>query len=279
MIFTIYKRALAVLMKKPLALWGVSLLHVILSSVVTAMFGVIPGLALGINLLLSTSMTMIFLHGYRGEGAHVVNLFDCFKDGATAKRVLAGMLWMLLWIFLWSLIPFVGPIIAIIRVYEYRLTPYILVTEPEISATEAIKESSKRTHGWKGKMFLSDILLPLIVGFITLILTLLSLIPFIGVLFGLILFIFIVCCCALYPLYFGLIQAAYYDEITNPRGPDPRRPRYAPNGAITGGSFCPHCGAPLPPNSNFCTNCGQRLGYFHLHKTPRFLRGVFIVAF
>ena len=33
------------------------------------------------------------------------DLFDCFRDWQTIKRVLAGMGWMILWIFLWSLIP------------------------------------------------------------------------------------------------------------------------------------------------------------------------------
>ena len=152
MILTIYKRALTVLMKKPFTLWGISLLEVLLSGVVSVLFGAIYGLALGINLLLDTSMIMIFLHGYRGDGVACVQLFDCFKDGATAKRVLGGMAWMKLWIFLWSLIPIAGIVFFFVKSYEYRLTPYILVTEPEISATEAIKESSKRTKGYKGKM-------------------------------------------------------------------------------------------------------------------------------
>lgn len=253
MIFTIYKRALAVLLKKPLALWGISLLEMLLTAVVSVLFGVIPGLALGINLLLDTSMTMIFLHGYRGDGVKSVQLFDCFKDGATAKRVLGGMLWMKLWIFLWSLIPIVGPIFAIIRTYEYRLTPYILVTEPEISATEAMKVSSQRTRGYKLKMWGADILLVVIVFAGELVLGLLAAIPYIGILFGLVLFVFSVCWAALSPLYTGLIQAAFYEEIKNPTYV---APVYTVPGAT---SFCPHCGSPLPPSSKFCANCGSKL--------------------
>lgn len=253
MIFTIYKRALAVLLKKPLALWGISLLEMLLTAVVSVLFGVIPGLALGINLLLDTSMTMIFLHGYRGDGVKSVQLFDCFKDGATAKRVLGGMLWMKLWIFLWSLIPIVGPIFAIIRTYEYRLTPYILVTEPEISATEAMKVSSQRTRGYKLKMWGADILLVVIVFAVELVLGLLAAIPYIGILFGLVLFVFSVCWAALSPLYTGLIQAAFYEEIKNPTYV---APVYTVPGAT---SFCPHCGSPLPPSSKFCANCGSKL--------------------
>ena len=227
MIFTIYKRALAVLMKKPFTLWGISLLEVLLTAVVSVLFGAIYGLALGINMLLDTSMIMIFLHGYRGDDVACVQLFDCFKDGATAKRVLGGMAWMKLWIFLWGLIPIVGPIFTIIRTYEYRLTPYILVTEPEISATEAIKESSKRTRGYKFKMWAADILLPVIVVLIILVLTLLGQIPYIGGLFLFVLVIFVLCYAALSPLYSGLIQAAFYEEITNPTYVAPVRiPQY-----------------------------------------------------
>ena len=227
MIFTIYKRALAVLMKKPFTLWGISLLEVLLTAVVSVLFGAIYGLALGINMLLDTSMIMIFLHGYRGDDVACVQLFDCFKDGATAKRVLGGMAWMKLWIFLWGLIPIVGPIFTIIRTYEYRLTPYILVTEPEISATEAIKESSKRTRGYKFKMWAADILLPVIVVLIILVLTLLGQIPYIGGLFLFVLVIFVLCYAALSPLYSGLIQAAFYEEIKNPTYVAPVRiPQY-----------------------------------------------------
>ena len=101
---------------------------------------------------------MIYLSGYRGENVQVVQLFSCFKDWQTAKRVILGMGWMALWIFLWALIPIVGPIFAIIRSYQYRLTPYILITEPEVSITDAIKESTKRTEGYKLKMWLAEVL-------------------------------------------------------------------------------------------------------------------------
>lgn len=281
MILTIYKRALGVLLRKPFALWGISLLKFLLVFVLCIFFLGVPGVGIAINILIGTAMTMIFLRGYRGEEVHTAQLFDCFKDGATAKRVLGGMLWVKLWIFLWSLIPIVGIVFNIVKTYEYRLTPYILVTEPEISATEAMKESSKRTKGYKGKMFGADILIPVIVALIQLILGLFAKIPFIGSLFNLILIIFTICWTILSPLYTGLVQAAFYEEIKNPtipaysprprynRDPYARDPYAAPQDpyAIPGGyqepqagTHCPHCGAPLPPNSVFCTNCGTRLG-------------------
>lgn len=99
MIMMIYKRALAVLMRKPIKLWGISLLACFLTPVLTGLCGVaIPGLGLAISLLLSTSMLMVYLHGYRGEDVQVLQLFDCFKDWATVKRVVLGLAWMYLWV-------------------------------------------------------------------------------------------------------------------------------------------------------------------------------------
>ena len=186
MLMTIYKRAFSVLMKKPLKLWGISLLAIVLSSVLSALCGVaIPVLGLAVSLLISTSMTIIFLKGYRGEEVEVTQLFACFKDWNTIKRVTLGLGWMLLWIFLWSLIPIVGPIFALIRTYEYRLTPYILVYEPEVPITEAIKISAQKTKGYKLQMWLADFVWGLVFGAAVLVLSLLALIPVLGILFAL----------------------------------------------------------------------------------------------
>ncbi|MBO4854521.1 MAG: hypothetical protein J5482_05235 [Oscillospiraceae bacterium] len=213
MIMAIYKKALAVLMKKPLRLWGISLLSILLASVASVLFGVIPGVALAIGLLLDTSMTMIYLHGYRGEEVSTVNLFDCFRDWTTVKRVLCGMGWMWLWIFLWSLIPVVGWIFGIIRIYEYRLTPYILMQEPDAKPTDAIKVSKERTRGWKGKMFGADILVIVLFYAAFLVLSLFSRIPYIGVLFALVMFVGGICFAVLLPLFQGLVRSAFYEEI------------------------------------------------------------------
>lgn len=248
MLKTIFKRALAVIMKKPLALWGISLLCTALTGITGALCGAVPVLAIAINMLLTTSMTMVYLHGYRGEGVKTVNLFDCFADWATIKRVLCGMSWMALWVFLWALIPIVGPIFAIIRTYEYRLVPYILVTEPEVSPTEAIKVSKKRTNGYKGKMFLAELLTGLVIFFGLLILGLLTAIPYIGILFGIVTFVVTIAVVALTPLFLGLVQAAFYEEISHPTMAHEAT-----------ASFCPACGAAVVPGTGFCTSCGNKL--------------------
>ena len=214
MIMAIYKKALEVLMKKPIKLWGISLLFEFLVCVGSALCGIaIPIFGIAVTLLLSTSMTLIFLHGYRGEEVKAVNLFDCFKDWQTIKRVLCGMGWMLLWIFLWSLIPIVGWIFGLIRTYEYRLTPYILMMEPDVKPTEAIKLSKERTKGWKSKMFWADILVFVFFFVAVLILGLLSRIPYAGILFMIILVVFYIVFMLLITLFLGLVQAAFYEEI------------------------------------------------------------------
>lgn len=275
MIMTIYKRALAVLMKKPIKLWGISLLSAFLIPVLTGLCGVaIPGLGLAISLLLSTSMLMVYLHGYRGEDVQVLQLFDCFKDWATVKRVVLGLAWMYLWVALWGLIPIAGPVFAIIRMYEYRLTPYILITEPDVALTDAIKISKERTNGYKGKMFGADILPVVAIMVAFLILGLLSSIPVVGVLFGIITFLAYIAVLVLLPLFMGLVQAAFYEEITNPTVPQapvynaiPQAPVYAvpaPQAPVNDAApqapkaFCPECGAAYPSEAaRFCIGCGK----------------------
>lgn len=240
MLKTIYGRAFKVLMQKPLKLWGISLLSGVLSTVLSVLCGVaIPGLGLAVSLLLGTSMTMIYLKGYRGENVETTQLFSCFKDWKTIKRVVLGLAWMNLWIFLWALIPIVGPIFALVRAYEYRLTPYILVTEPDVSITDAIKASSARTQGYKLQMWLADIVYVLLFFVATLLLGLLSAIPILGVLFTVVLVVLSIGYAVLAPLFGGLVQAAFYEEIS------------------AGNKTCGNCGAKLPSGVAFCPTCGK----------------------
>lgn len=161
---TIYSRAFAVLRKKPFLLWGISLLAMLLSALSVPLLGVIPAASIAVSMLLQTAMTLIYLRGYRGEEIAGTQLFDTFKDWKTVKRVLCGMGWASLWIFLWSLIPVAGIVFGTIRAYEYRLTPYILMHEPDVPITEAIKVSREKTRGYKAKMFGADILYVVVIA-------------------------------------------------------------------------------------------------------------------
>ena len=241
MMMTIYGRALKVLLKKPFKLWGLSLLAIALSGALSALCGfAVPILGIAVGLLISTAMTIIFLRGYRGEDVDVLQLFACFKDWATAKRVLLGLGWMYLWIFRGSLIPIVGPIFALIRVYEYRLTPYILVFEPEVPITEAIKVSSQKTMGYKLQMWLADFVYAALFGIAVLVLTLFSMIPVLGLLFALVLVVLYIAFIVLAPLFAGLVQAAFYEEINS-----------------VAVAYCSGCGFKLTEKVDTCPNCGR----------------------
>ena len=220
MILSIYRKVLAVISKKPFRLLGVAWLSSLLSLIFSILFGAVLGVALAINLAISTSLTIVFLRGYRGIAPRAVDLFYCLKDWQTAKRVICGMSWQMLWLFLWALIPFVGWIIAVIKAYSWRLTPYILVNEPNVPATEAIRVSAQRTYGYRGAMFGADILVFAIIFVVSLVLSLLANVPYIGGTFLLLFLLFSFISVLLTPLFVGLVQAAFYEEIMAKPSPE-----------------------------------------------------------
>ena len=226
MVSSIYKKTFSVLMKRPFRLWGISLLAEFLCLVAYAGFIGVPAAAFCAALLLSASMAMIFLNSYRtGLEPKTTYLFASFKKDRIL-RVLGGMAWMQLWIFLWSLIPIVGIVFGIIRMYEYRFVPYILMTRDDVKPTDAIKISKQETMGYKGKMFGADILLGAVYLGAFLVFTLLGEIPHLGVLFRILWVLIAIAYVLLAPLFSGIMQAAFYVEIQNRRaaGPQPSAP-------------------------------------------------------
>lgn len=226
MVSSIYKKTFSVLMKRPFRLWGISLLAEFLCLVAYAGFIGVPAAAFCAALLLSASMSMIFLNSYRtGLEPKTTYLFASFKKDRIL-RVLGGMAWMQLWIFLWSLIPIVGIVFGIIRMYEYRFVPYILMTRDDVKPTDAIKISKQETMGYKGKMFGADILLGAVYLGAFLVFALLGQIPYLGVLFRILWVLIAIAYGLLAPLFSGIMQAAFYVEIQNRRaaGPQPSAP-------------------------------------------------------
>lgn len=237
----IYGSVFKVIANKPVKLWGISLLSLLLSSIISGICGAaVPVIGAMLGLLISTAMTIIFLKGFRGEEIDTTMLFMCFRDWNTIKRVLLGLGWMYLWVLIWGLIPVVGPIFAIIRTYEYRLTPYILIFEPEVSVTDAIKVSREKTEGYKLQMWLADFVFTLVIFVAFILLCLFAAIPFIGFIFALSLFALVICTIIFSPLFLGLVQAAFYEEITG-----------------TNARFCPNCAERLADGDAFCHKCGQ----------------------
>ncbi|MGM9558401.1 MAG: zinc-ribbon domain-containing protein [Oscillospiraceae bacterium] len=290
MILSIYKKAFAVLMKRPIRLWGVSLLCMVLAALAGIGFAGIPAIAFIIAVALEASMAMIYLNSYRtGLAPKTEYLFSTFhKD--RFLRVVGGMAWMYLWVFLWSLIPIVGIVFGVVRAYEYRFTPYILMTREDVKPTEAIRISKKETMGYKGKMFGADIFATLAYLLVTLVLSAFGAIPYIGVLFVIVNVLLGIAWGLLSPLFFGIVAAAFYVEIHShpaqsgapapaaPVTPAPvldapaAEPGAAPAPAVEPGPAAgpapearvepetpaaPEAEAPsVPPQPAFCTNCG-----------------------
>ena len=206
-----YQMALGVISKKPFRLWGLSLMSGLLT-ILAWLFGVLPIISLPIVFALEVGMKAIYLDGIRGKEVNSDQLFLGFKG---FFRFAGGMGWMYLWILIWGLIPIVGIIFAIIKTYSYRFVPYILLSDPEVSATEALRRSMRETKGMRGKMFGADILIAAGVFVVTLILSLLSSVRYVGVLFLIVQVLFTVAVCIFIPLFQGLVGAAFYDRKPN----------------------------------------------------------------
>ena len=212
MVTSIYKKAFAVLRQKPVTLWGISLLCGLLELLAFIGFGAVPVGAFIVAWALEAGMAMIYLNSYRtGLKPKSTYLFAAFKKDRF-WRVVGGLAWMELWIFLWALIPIVGIVFAVIRAYEYRFTPYILMTRDDVKATDAIKLSKQETMGYKGKMFWADMLIVLLYLPAALVLLIFSLIPFIGVLFRVVNTLLSIAFSLFAPLFLGIVQAAFYVE-------------------------------------------------------------------
>ena len=226
MISNLYQKTFSVLMKRPLRLWGITLLSSVLLVVVHIGFIGIPAVGFCALLLLEASMSMIYLNSYRtGLEPKTSYLLAAFRKDRI-WRVLGGMAWMYLWIFLWFLIPVVGFVFAAIRAYEYRFVPYILMTRDDVRPTEALKVSKEETMGYKGKMFGADLLLEGAYFVVILLLSLLSRIPYVGIVFTILRIVLTVAFGVLAPLFLGILHAAFYVEIQNRRaaGPQPSAP-------------------------------------------------------
>ncbi len=234
MVMHAYKRALAVLMRKPFVLWGLSLMSGLLTILISVSCALLPIVSVPVTLTLSAGMALIYLDGLRGKNVNSDQLFAGFKKFA---HVAGGMAWMELWVFIWSLIPIVGPIIGIVKAYSYAFTPYILMTRPGVSATEALRISMRETYGKKGSMFLADLLFVVAVFIIVLVLALIGIIPILGTL---ILLLGVLILVAFSPLVKGLVSAYFYESrhaappvysnAPYPSGSAPQRPVYPNQG-------------------------------------------------
>lgn len=209
-----YKKASSVIVKKPVMLWGLSLLSSLISFFAGIMFLGIPALGMAISFVITCGMSKVYIDGLYGKQVNSDQLFAGF-DRNFLRRA-GGMAWMILWVVIWCLIPIAGPIIAIVKAYSYKFVPYILMTKPEVTATQALKLSMQMTQGKKGQMFLADLCFFGGYFILTLLLGLFSAIPFIGILFRLISAIVIIAFALFSGIFSGLYGAAFYVDAETP---------------------------------------------------------------
>ena len=207
-IIDFYRKAFAVLAKKPIKLWGLSLLYLLIAAIISSLGSLVPLISLPIVLLLSLGFTGVLLDGYHGKEVRSEQLFQAFKKTEVVRNG-AGMCWMELWTLIWSFVP----VMNIIKFYSYSFTPYILLTDKEISATEALRKSMRMTDGYKGKMFGADILI--VVAFIlaVIVLGLLGTIRYIGWIFIIALVLLYIGGILFLPIFMGLVRTAFFEEI------------------------------------------------------------------
>jgi hypothetical protein len=172
-------------------------------------FTVLPIVWLPIILVLELGMANIFLRGYRGSEISAKLLFEGFSK--KFFRNAGGMGWRVLWLLIWLLVPIAGLVMVIVKFYSYRFVPYIMLSENDIHATDALKKSMVLTNGFKGKMFLADLLLILAVIALTVLFCFIMMIPVIGRVIFAIYYLLLV---ALIPLIAGTLEAVYYDKIS-----------------------------------------------------------------
>ena len=208
---------LKTLMKKPVQLWGLSLLGVILQSLSNLLCAVPPILGMGVSSTLSAGMENVFLDAYHQKEINSKQIFSGFSSGKSFLRIAGGMLWRTLWLFLWTLfalIPIVGwviaPIMLVIKGISYSFTPYLLLRKKDISPLDALKRSMEMTKGYRGKIFLTYLICYAALLVIGLLLFLIAQIPVIGfIIVGIVGVVISVLC----PLFFGVLRAAMFTEV------------------------------------------------------------------
>ena len=209
MIGYIFRNAINILKRKPIMLWGVSLLKGVIVSIIGVFGSAVPIITIPITQTLNAGMAALYLDGYNGKEVNSKQLFRGFTKEC-CPRVTAGMLWYFLWNTIWGLVP----IANVVKAYSYIFTPYILLTRPDISAMDALKLSMRQTEGYKLRMFGANILMGLILILLIVVFALMMFVPVLGWIVG---GLGIIVSLILYPLFSGLVMAGFYQEAQSGR--------------------------------------------------------------
>ena len=208
-IIEVYKQVFSILRRKPLKLWGISMLGSLFLGIVPIL-AVLPIVSIPITLVLTFGLTGVYIIGSRCEEPEVEQLFCGFKNFRNVAKVMG---WKLLWVFLWVLIPVAGIVPAIMKEYSYKFVPHILYESSELSPDDALKKSMAITQGSRLKMFAADLIIVAIVTLGSLLFAIgTRLWPF-EVFFIVLLFLWGVLVTVFVPLIMGLVSAVFYERL------------------------------------------------------------------
>ena len=131
--------------------WGAAILGLVIYGAIVSLLST-TGVGSFVTGLVSLGYISLYISLLRGKTPTFEGSISAITENIGTKFV--STLLVSLYTFLWSL-PFISP--GIVKSYSYAMTPYILLDRPELSATDAIKESEKMMNGHKMELFILDL--------------------------------------------------------------------------------------------------------------------------
>ena len=131
-----------------------SLIYCGITSVVSSIYGLVFLIAGA----LVFGLYLYYLNLVREEAGDFNLLFKAFsfsgKNLGLFGKTLGVYLLMSLYVFLWTLLLIIPGIIA---AYSYRMVFYLLIDDPELGVSEALRQSKEMMYGYKTKLFCLDL--------------------------------------------------------------------------------------------------------------------------
>lgn len=132
-----------------------SLIYCGIISLASSTYGVV---LLAISGALVFGLYLYYLSLVREKAGDFNLLFKAFsfsgKNLGLFGKTLGAYLLMSLYVFLWTLLLIIPGIIA---AYSYRMVFYLLIDDPELGVSEALRQSKKMMYGYKTKLFCLDL--------------------------------------------------------------------------------------------------------------------------
>jgi uncharacterized membrane protein len=118
------------------------------------MFAMVIGIAVAVffSQPVQAGLKYFFIRTPYGD-TNFGNIFTAFKAGRYLS-IVKTLFFMNLYVFLWGLL-FVIP--GIVKAYQYRMVPYLITEDPNLTTEQALELSRRMTYGEKWAMFVLDL--------------------------------------------------------------------------------------------------------------------------